>query len=156
MIAKDIFQIQEIPFITNKLNYLDIVKCEQPTETKPRLFISVIKASGYKTYHVKFPNKVDNIMKRRIIMDLVEKGARYRRSGLQSFSISISPELILSGLTEEVLELLKVKHLENDSRREIGPAEQSLNHLNVLLGKLPKLQDGTADDPELGVSIIAK
>ncbi|GEM_PF-4059693 len=147
-LEKPLFQVREIPFISNQVNFMDIVSCNESTDCS-RLVTGVIKPSGYSTLHLMF---AQNELKETIgecIRMLLQTGVTYRRSGLRAFSINIPPEIDRSSIDEFVKQLRGKGILSDEDRDGIGAAEQSVRHLDYLLCRHPKLQDGHLPETEL-------
>jgi hypothetical protein len=150
-LSKSLFQIREIPFISERVNYMDIVRCQASGET-PRLVTGVFKSSGHLTIHLMFAENTPKELVGQHIRVLLQKGATYRRSGLRAFSINIPPEADKSSITKYLARLEQSGLLSHESHEGIGAAEQSRRHLDYLLGKLPNLQDGRIPETELDLS----
>jgi hypothetical protein len=145
---KSLFQIREIPFMSERINLMDIVRCYESCETPPT-FTEVVKSSGNSTVHIYFAENTPKEMVSLHIRTLLQKGATYRRSGLRAFSINIPPEADKSSIVNYIAQLDKSGLLSHESRDGIGAVEQSRRHLDYLLGKRPILQDGTVPETEL-------
>ncbi len=150
-LSNSLFQIREIPFITDQVNYLDVVRCQEVGDG-PRKVIEVFKSSGYSTIHLMFAEHAPKEQIGQCIRVLLQKGATYRRSGLRAFSINIPPEADRSSITG-YLEQLKQSGMFSDENHDgIGAAEQARRHLDYLLGKRPVLQDGHVPETEFDLS----
>ena len=147
-LANSLFQIREIPFIVDHVNYMDIVRCQESAET-PRAVTKVVQPSGYTTIHLMFAENTPNETIAKCIRVLRQEGATYRRSGLRAFSINVPPEANKSHISEYLAQLQQSGILSEESRDGIGAAEQSLRHLDYLMGKRPVLQDGHRPETEL-------
>lgn len=151
LLSESLFQIREIPFITDRVNYMDIVRCQEAGET-PRKVTEVVKPSGYSTIHLMFAEDTPKELIGQCIRALLQKGVMYRRSGLRAFSINIPPEVDRSSITG-YLEQLKQSGLFSDENHDsIGAAEQARRHLDYLMGKRPTLQDGRVQETEFDLS----
>jgi hypothetical protein len=150
-LSKSLFQIREIPFITDQVNYMDVVRCQEVGET-PRQVTEVIKSSGYSTIHLMFAENMPKESISQCIRMLLQKGATYRRSGLRAFSINIPPEVDKSSITEYLEQLKQSGLLSEENHDGIGAAEQAMRHLDYLMGKRPKLQDGRVPETEFDLS----
>ena len=151
LLSESLFQILEIPFITDLANYMDIVRCQEAGET-PRKVTEVFKSSGYSTIHLMFAEHTTKELIGQCIRVLLQKGATYRRSGLRAFSINIPPDGDRSGITG-YLEQLKQSGVFSDENHDgIGAAEQAGRHLDYLMGKRPALQDGRVLETEFDLS----
>jgi hypothetical protein len=147
-LEKPLFQVREIPFISNQVNFMDIVYCNESTDCS-RLFTGVFKPSGYSTLHLIFAQSELKETVGDCIRMFLQTGATYRRSGLRAFSINIPPETDRSNINEFVKQLREKGILSDEDRDGIGAAEQSVRHLDYLLGRHPKLQDGHLPETEL-------
>ena len=150
-ISESLYQIREIPFITNDVNYMDIVHCKDDGDT-PRLITEVTESSGYSTLHIMFAENTPKNKVRECISVFREAGATYRRSGLRAFSICIPPKANLLSVREYVEQLRSSGILVDESRNGIGAADQASRTLGYLIGKRPKLQDGSVPDSELDMN----
>ena len=148
-LEKPLFQVREIPFISNQVNYMDIVDCKESTDCS-RLVMGVIEPSGYSTIHLIFAQSELKETVGECIHAFLQTGATYRRSGLRAFSINIPPESDRSSINEYVRQLREKGILSNEDRTGIGAAEQSIRHLDYLLGRNPKLQDGHLPETRVG------
>ena len=150
-ISDSLFQICEIPFITSEVSYLDIVRCEDDGDT-PRLITKVVKPSGFATRHIMFAQEIPKAVINKHIRVLTAGGAAYRRSGLRAFSISIPPTADFSSITEEIRLLSNANTLIRGDREGIELAEQASRILKYLMGKRPKLQNGSNLDRVFGTN----
>lgn len=146
-----LFQIREIPFATDQVNYMDIVLCQEAGE-EPRKVIEVFKSSRYSTIHLMFAEHMSKELIGQCIRVLLQKGVTYRRSGLRAFSINIPPEADKSSITG-YLEQLKQSGIFSDENHDIiGASEQAGRHLEYLMGRRPTLQDGSVPETEFDLS----
>jgi hypothetical protein len=150
-ISTSLFQIREIPFMSERVNYLDIVRCLASGET-PRLVTEVVKSSVNSTIHLFFAENTPKEVVSKHIRVFLQKGATYRRSGLRAFSINVPPEADKSSIDKYITQLDFYGLLSHESRDGIGAAEQSRRHLDYLLGKRPVLQDGRVPETDLDLS----
>ena len=150
-LSKSLFQIREIPFITDQVNYMDVVRCRDAGEA-PRKVIEVFKPSGYSTIHLMFAEHTPKEQIGQCIRTLLQKGATYRRSGLRAFSINIPPEADRSSITGYLEQLKQSGMFSNENHDGIGAAEQARRHLDYLMGKRPMLQDGRVPETEFDLS----
>ena len=147
-LEKSLFQVREIPFISNQVNFMDIVRCKEVADC-PRLVTRVIKPSGFSTLHLIFAQGELKETVGECIRVFLQSGATYRRSGLRAFSINMPPGTDRSSINEFVKQLREKGILSSEDRDGVGAAEQSLRHLDYLLGRTPKLQDGRLPETEL-------
>ena len=150
-LSKSLFQIREIPFMADQVNYMDVVCCQEDGET-PRRVTEVFKSSGYSTIHLMFAEQTPKELVGQCIRVLLQKGATYRRSGLRAFSINMPSESDRPSITG-YLEQLKQSGMFSDENHDgIGAAEQAMRHLDYLTGKRPTLQDGRVPETEFDLS----
>lgn len=154
-LSKSLFQIREIPFIADQVNYMDVVRCQEAGET-PRKVIQVFKSSGYSTIHLMFAEHTPRELISQCIRVLLQEGVTYRRSGLRAFSINIPPEVDRSSITGYLEQLKQSGMFSDETHDAIGAAEQSMRHLDYLMGKRPTLQDGRVPEAELDLSSTAQ
>lgn len=150
VLLKSLYQIQEIPFISEQVNYLDVVLCKSTAKT-PRLVMDIVKPSGYLTKHIMFAEHVSITKKSECIRPFLQNGAAYRRSGLRAFSISIPPEANAAKIEEYILELRQSGLLSDENHKSVGALEQTMRHLTYLMGQIPKLQNGRLMEAELDI-----
>ena len=150
-LSESLFQIREIPFITDQVNYMDVVRCQEAGET-PRKVTEVFKSSGYSTIHLMFAGHTPKELISQCLRVLLQKGATYRRSGLRAFSINIPPEADRSSITGYLEQLKQSGMLSDENHDAIGAAEQAMRHPDYLLGRRPQLQDGRVPETELDLS----
>ncbi len=150
-LSKSLFQIREIPFIADKVNYMDVVRCQEDGET-PRKVTEVFKSSGYSTIHLMFAEHTPKELIGQCIGVLLQKGVTYRRSGLLAFSINIPPQADRSSITGYLEQFKQAGMFSDENHDGIGAAEQAKRHLDYLMGKRPKLQDGRVPETELDLS----
>jgi uncharacterized protein DUF4265 len=150
-LSKSLFQIREIPFITDEVNYMDIVHCQEAREAQ-RKVIDIFKSSGYSTIHLMFAEYTPKELIGQCIRVLLQKGATYRRSGLRAFSINIAPESDRSSITGYLEQLKQSGMFSDENHNGIGAAEQARRHLDYLMGKRPMLQDGRVPETEFDLS----
>jgi hypothetical protein len=147
-LSNSLFQIREIPFVADQINYMDIVRCEEG-DGRPRQVVEVIKPSGYSTIHLMFAEHTPKEQIGQCIRTLLQKGATYRRSGLRAFSINLPPKVDRSSITGYLERLKQTGMVSNENHDGIGAAEQAMRHLDYLMGKRPTLQDGHVPETEL-------
>jgi hypothetical protein len=150
-LSKSLFQIREIPFITDRVNYMDVVRCQKAGGT-PRQVTEVIKSGGYSTIHLMFAGHTPKELISQCIRTLVHKGATYRRSGLYAFSINILTEAHWSSITGYLEQLKQSGVFSDENHDAIGATDQARRHLDYLMGKRPTLQDGHVPETELDLS----
>ncbi len=150
-LSKSFFQIREIPFITDQVNYMDLVRCQEAGEI-PRKVTEVFKSSGYSTIHLIFAEHTPKELISQCIRVLLQKGATYRRSGLRAFSINIPPEADRSNIAAYLEQLKQAGVFSDENHDGIGAAEQASRHLDYLLGKRPELLDGHIPETEFDLS----
>ncbi len=150
-LSKSLFQIREIPFITDQINYMDVVRCQEDGET-PQKVTEVFKSSGYSTIHLTFAEETPKEMIGQCIRMLLQKGVTYRRSGLRAFSINIPPGADRSGIIGYLEQFKHAGMFSDENHDGIGAAEQAKRHLDYLMGKRPTLQDGRVPETELGLN----
>jgi uncharacterized protein DUF4265 len=150
-LSESLFQIREIPFITDQVNYMDVVRCQAAGET-PRKVTEVIKSSGYSTLHLMFAKHTPIERISQCVRVLLQKGATHRRSGLRAFSINIPPEADRSSITGYLEQFKQAGMFSDENHDGIGAAEQAGRHLDYLMGKRPMLQDGRVPESEFDLS----
>jgi hypothetical protein len=144
-----IYQIREIPFYSDEVNYMDVVRCEARGDG-PRLMTETIVQSGNRTLHIMFAENMPKDKVREYVQFLRQKGITYRRSGLRAFSLNIPPAVDLQTITDNIELLRRSGALSDEDRGSVFSAQQSWIHLQYLTGKHPPpLQDGQAPDGEL-------
>jgi hypothetical protein len=116
-----------------------------------QLFTEVVRPSGYKTRHIHFLQETSKERICECIQEIVKKGAAYRRSGMIAYSINIPPEVNGTAIEVEIENWRQSGLLSNEDHSAIGAIEQSQRHLDYLLGRLPRLQNGRLADPELNI-----
>jgi uncharacterized protein DUF4265 len=151
LLSESLFQIREIPFITDQVNYMDVVRCQEPDET-PRKVTEVVKSSGYSTIHLMFAEHTPKELIGQCIRVLLQKGVTYRRSGLRAFSINIPPEADRSSITGYLEQFKQADMFSDENHDGIGAAEQASRHLDYLIGKRTTLQDGYVPETEFDLS----
>lgn len=149
-LLKSLYQIQEIPFISEQISYLDVVLCKATAKT-PLLVMDIVKPSGYLTKHIMFAENVSTAKVSECIRSFLQNGAAYRRSGLKAFSISIPPEANVAKIEESVREFRESGLLSDENHKIIGSSEQAMRHLTYLMGQIPKLQNGRLVETELDI-----
>jgi len=149
-VAKQLYQIEEIPFETKEVNYKDIVLCEDKNNT-PRLITKVVKPSGYRTLFVKFQNPISIDRIREKLVTLKQKGVTYRRSGTHAYSLNIPPDADIEAVLQHIEQLRISGTMIDDDREGLGAVESILSHLKFLMHENPKLEDGLGKDEDLGL-----
>jgi hypothetical protein len=147
-IGDGLYLNEEIPFITNKINYRDVMVCGKEENGKI-FFIQIAKTSGYTTIHTMFSREVEHSQKTEIIKELLDLGVHFRRSGLLAFSFSIDPGEKSIMASNRINRLMEENIITPDNREIIGPIVQAETGLHFLLGKKTNLHNGLYNDPEM-------
>lgn len=142
------YQVREIPFASNQVNYLDIVLCKAVGET-PRLVMDVVRQSGYRTLPIMFAAGLLKKQVREHIQSLRQWGVTYRRSGLRAFSLSLPPDSDHVAVVAYIAGLRQAGALVDNERDGVIAAEMAYRNLHYLLREGIQLQDGLAPDAEL-------
>jgi len=89
-LGNDLFEVQNSPWHSREINFLDVVKAVAPSEDKRPVFISVERRSGHRTMQIILLSKGKE--RQQEILDQLNKlGANYENANGSLYAIDFPP-----------------------------------------------------------------
>ena len=90
-LGNQLYELQSIPVFVEYLNVEDIVRCDEPPDTKP-VIKELVKRSGNRTLRVIFKDETPDDVGIDIIWELRQHGLAYEKAAFKRYMFNVEPK----------------------------------------------------------------